>query len=905
MATPLQRTLVSCLTALVATLACGDRVLAGTTGSISGTVTDGQTGAPIAGVAVSATSPSAVQASTTDAKGFYTMQGLTPDTYTVTFSKEGYETATAQGVTVIQDQTASASQAMRAATKVLGTVAVRSAGNLVQPNQPADVYTISGSQLSAATGGDDLHKTLYEYMQALPGVTANGFPGQPRVRGGEVTDLAYEFDGVPIQERIIGFFTTNLSNIGVSSVELYDGGYGAEYGNAGEGVLNSVIKTGTYPPSGDFAFGLTTSDYNHRLTYEYGSATPDRRFSYYFGFDGVNSQNNYDYGHNTYPDLLYGFFNGDGPVFTRDMVANFHFRPDARNDYQLLVQNGYGFFDFDYLLGGNHGNAPLLELVPCPGFTLGGATFSGGAGGTAANGQACPEGLQFQSIPSGAGNQWHHYSGIGKLQWDHSLNDHSLLALRLAENFNQYIFDQALTDPNYANFENNSTGTSSLIGGCPPYPYAPGTPVQGPNGDPTAGECTFDIEDFYGDRRSNMYVFNADYDDQISGTFDLKLGANYESDRNLFRYYLRNFFDSFGWPNNYLDNEAPTHLYGAYVQAYIHAGRFLLSPGVRYDHEAYGIPGRSAYQIGGGSPRFAGTYQFNDDNAVRFSYGTTDNLIGSGYVTRNNSSLYNPNVPGFNAQPQINHNADLMFEHQFADGVTSMRVGPWWHKADNYYSLFNPVIGTNPDGSPKFGPTVVSNAGHNQALGAEFGISHQLHGDGLSWWLTGTYDNYWTSSTGTSGFVNFPVSQTLVNEGFRTRDPSNPLFSGSISADWRFHGWEVLPFAYYQTKAFYNVYTFNGSGVLEPELISGAWWLSNVSVLKHFGYNRDTAAGVRITNVTNNGFNTTPCFDNSAGTGCYPFDGPQSGFVGPPNQYVNQHITDNPRTYEFFVTQKL
>src|SRR5579863_449329 len=125
MATPLHRMLVSCLAALVATLACGDRVLAGTTGSISGTVTDGQTGAPISGVAVSATSPSAVQTSTTDAKGFFTIQALPPDTYAVTFSKVGYQTTTAAGVTVLQDQTASTSLAMQPLAKLLGKVPVR------------------------------------------------------------------------------------------------------------------------------------------------------------------------------------------------------------------------------------------------------------------------------------------------------------------------------------------------------------------------------------------------------------------------------------------------------------------------------------------------------------------------------------------------------------------------------------------------------------------------------------------------------------------------------------------------------------------------------------------------------------------------------------------------------------
>ncbi|MBC5825709.1 MAG: TonB-dependent receptor [Candidatus Eremiobacteraeota bacterium] len=905
--------------AIVSAVCASPAAAATTTGGISGTVSAATGSAPLQGVAVTATSPSGTRSTTTDAKGFYAVDLLNPDTYTVTFSRSGYETATLYGISVFQDQTVRIDERLAAATRTIGRVAVTaSTNNLVQKNEPANVYNIAGPQLAAATGGDDLHKTLYEYMQALPGVTANGYPGQPRVRGGQVTDLSYEFDGIPIQERITGFFTTNLSNVGVSSVQLYTGGYGAEYANAGTGVLNSVVKTGTYPHEGRISFGFTGRDYNHRLMMDYGSATPDHRYSYYVGFDGVNSQNQYNYGNHTYPDLLYGFFNGDGPVYTRDMVGNFHFRPDAKNDFQLLLQNGYGLFDFDYLLQGGTPNAPLLQLQPCAGATTSATTYSGGAGGvTSRNGIPCPQGLQFVPLGNGNGNKWDHYSGIGKVQWNHSPNDHSVLSMRLSENFNQYIFDQPLTDPNYTNLQSPLTFTNTVNGTkytytCPAYPYAPYTPLQGPsnpvvapNGDPTVGECTQDIEDFYGDRRSNMYVYNLDYDDQRSDRVRIKVGGDYESDRNLFRYYLRNFFDASGWPDNYLRTEAPTHLAGAYVQTQVRFNKLLLQPGVRYDREWYGVPGL-AFSAGGYSPRFAGTYGFDDANVVRFSYGTTDNLIGSGYVYRQGSGTYNPGKPNFSAQPQINHSADLMFEHQFRDQVTSLRAGPWYHKTDNYYSYFNPVIGLSPSGAPIFSKTqVLGNAGHNSAFGAEFALNHALKGDGLSWWLTGTYDNYWTTSTGTAAFVNFPIDQARINSGFRVRDTTNPLFSGSISADWRHNGLEILPFAYYQTKAFYNVYALDANSNVLPEMISGAWWYVNGTIRQHLHDKYDTIVGLRVQNITDQSFNTTPCLNNSAGTGCYPFDGPQSGFSGPPNQFVRQNLNDTPTTYEVFFSRKL
>lgn len=156
---------------------------AATTGSIQGTVTTADSGAPVPDVRVTATSPSGNRSAVTDARGFYTILLLNPDNYTVSFSKNGYETSTLYGVLVIQDQISSVNQKLRSETKTLATISVTSSNtNLVQKNQGADVYTIGGTQLAAATGGDNLHKTLYEYLQALPGVTANGYPGQPRVR---------------------------------------------------------------------------------------------------------------------------------------------------------------------------------------------------------------------------------------------------------------------------------------------------------------------------------------------------------------------------------------------------------------------------------------------------------------------------------------------------------------------------------------------------------------------------------------------------------------------------------------------------------------------------------------------------------------------------------------------------
>jgi hypothetical protein len=69
-------------------------------GSIAGVVTSG--GSPLSGVTVSITGGS----TTTDVNGAYTLPGLAAGTYTVTFAKTGYTTATKVGVVVANDTVA-------------------------------------------------------------------------------------------------------------------------------------------------------------------------------------------------------------------------------------------------------------------------------------------------------------------------------------------------------------------------------------------------------------------------------------------------------------------------------------------------------------------------------------------------------------------------------------------------------------------------------------------------------------------------------------------------------------------------------------------------------------------------------------------------------------------------------
>src|SRR5471030_2972228 len=93
------------LVIIVAGLIRPEIASAALTGQVSGTVTDGVTHAPLAGVKIVATSPSGTYNGITNVRGGYALVGLAPDTYTLTFEKTGYALATVAGVTVLPDDT--------------------------------------------------------------------------------------------------------------------------------------------------------------------------------------------------------------------------------------------------------------------------------------------------------------------------------------------------------------------------------------------------------------------------------------------------------------------------------------------------------------------------------------------------------------------------------------------------------------------------------------------------------------------------------------------------------------------------------------------------------------------------------------------------------------------------------
>jgi hypothetical protein len=295
----LRHALVSVLL-LVALLAQETWALAGTTGGISVTVRDAETGAPVAGAQISAASPSETVNGTTDAAGRFTIVSLAPDSYTVTVTKTGYQDVNQAGIQVFADNMQTLAISMHQALKTIAQVTSRAAGNLVKAGTTSDVYSVNAATANAvqALGGGGSLNSAYSAIASQPGVFVpqgqSGWAQSVYVRGANYTQLGYEFDGVPVQRSFDQYPATTLSALGQQELQVYTGAQpaNAQSGAIG-GYINQVIKTGTFPGFGNANLGIGTPTFYHHAMVEAGGASPSRLFSYYAGIAGYNQDFRY------------------------------------------------------------------------------------------------------------------------------------------------------------------------------------------------------------------------------------------------------------------------------------------------------------------------------------------------------------------------------------------------------------------------------------------------------------------------------------------------------------------------------------------------------------------------------------------------------------------------------------
>ena len=201
------------------------------TGEIYGTVYQVDTEQPVASAQVRIVETN--QRITTDQNGEFRFRNLPTGRYTLTTSVSGYQPPADVVVTIEPGETTELKIYLEQIAVELDEVEVTGE----RAASPVGRQTLSSSEIQRVPGstGDALRA-----LQALPSVgVANDFSGALYIRGGSDEDNLYYFDRVPIGYPYhFGGIVSSLSSEVIERIDVYAGGYGAEFGVDSQAVID-------------------------------------------------------------------------------------------------------------------------------------------------------------------------------------------------------------------------------------------------------------------------------------------------------------------------------------------------------------------------------------------------------------------------------------------------------------------------------------------------------------------------------------------------------------------------------------------------------------------------------------------------------------------------------------------
>ncbi len=262
-------------------------VSAQTTGQLTGQVVDASK-VPVAGVIVTAVSPTQIATAKTDTAGHFAFVSLGPDTYTLSAEKAGFGSAVLVGISVFADQTRTVTLEV---LRQIGKVSNRAASDIVRAGTTSDVYSVNAAQAETAQGiggGGNLN-SAYSAIALTPGtysaINNAGWGQTIYIHGSSYAQVGYEYDGVPVNRAFDNYNSNTLTNLGQQELQVFTGG--ATAGSASEtvgGFINQVIKTGSYPSSADLLVSAGGPAYYNQAKIEFSGATQNHNLSYYVGY---------------------------------------------------------------------------------------------------------------------------------------------------------------------------------------------------------------------------------------------------------------------------------------------------------------------------------------------------------------------------------------------------------------------------------------------------------------------------------------------------------------------------------------------------------------------------------------------------------------------------------------------
>ncbi len=221
------------------------QLFAGTTGKLTGVVTDARTGDPLPGANILIDQTSLGGAA--DADGNFIILNIPPGTYTIKVSYLGYETLLVEGVKIVVDQTTSLPVQLQQKSIEVGEVVVTARTPMIQKDLTSSISVLTRDEIEALPVS-----TFTDLLSLQAGVIGSG--GNLHVRGGRSNEVAYLLDGMYIQDPLLGELAAQINNDAIQEMSLLSGTFNAEYGNALSGIVNIVTRDGTDRFSGKLEY---------------------------------------------------------------------------------------------------------------------------------------------------------------------------------------------------------------------------------------------------------------------------------------------------------------------------------------------------------------------------------------------------------------------------------------------------------------------------------------------------------------------------------------------------------------------------------------------------------------------------------------------------------------------------
>lgn len=234
------------------------------TGTLSGTISDAQTGEPLIGATVILEGTTTGAA--TNSEGRYLIEGIEPKTYNIKASYVGYRSLTRFNIVIRSEGNIDINFELKPENTELGEVVVTPNPFLKESTTPLSIQKLNQEEITSYPGGNN---DIAKVVQTLPGVSGSvgGFRNDVIIRGGAPNENVYYLDGIEIPN--INHFATQGSAggpVGLLNVNFFEGvtltasSFDARYDNVLSGVLQFDQRNGNAREfQGNFRLGSSES----------------------------------------------------------------------------------------------------------------------------------------------------------------------------------------------------------------------------------------------------------------------------------------------------------------------------------------------------------------------------------------------------------------------------------------------------------------------------------------------------------------------------------------------------------------------------------------------------------------------------------------------------------------------